>query len=187
MSLSALGIFSAAGAGGAPAGGAAYDLIQSSILTSDTASVTFSSIPQTYRHLQIRLVGRATASGTFRNLETVMNSDTGSNYRWHILSGNGTSVVSENYGPSTSLPIGQIPGTSVADAWGGAVVDYLDYSSTSKNTTVRTLHGFAGSSRQIALQSGLWVNTAAVTQILLRSDSGNWLSGSRFSLYGIKG
>jgi hypothetical protein len=178
-----LGILAASGAGAA----GAYELIESSILLSDTASVTFSSIPQDYKHLQIRLVGRATATGTFRSIETVINGDTGSNYRWHLLEGTGSSVASQSYGPASYMPIGQIPGTGIADAWAAVITDYLDYSSSSKNTTVRTLHGFAGSSRQIVLQSGLWMNTAAVTQILLRPDSNNWLSGTRISLYGIRG
>jgi hypothetical protein len=180
-----LGFLAASGAGAA----GAYELISSTILGSDTSSVSFSSIPSDYKHLQIRLVAR-NASNTSSMILT-LNSDTGSNYVQHDLVGNGSTVS------STANVSGEIAGirlnnfqtsnTATASAFGAGVVDILDYTNTSKNTTVRALGGrhSGASSHFIRLISGLWIDTSAVSTITLAGIT--FLTGSRFSLYGIKG
>jgi hypothetical protein len=176
-------------------GGAAgsYELISTTLLSTSTASVSFSSIVGTYKHLQLRVTGRSTTtSGGFYStiIKTIVNSDTGSNYAWHYLSGSGTSVQS---GGSTSqsslLYTGSIPTSEVtADIFGAAIIDILDYASTSKNKTFRTLSGHHSSNaKPIQFSSGLWMNTSAITNLTLSSNLGNFAAGSRFSLYGIKG
>ena len=172
-----IGFFATAGAG---AGGGAFELISTQLITSSTASVTFSSIPQTYKHLQIRYVykpvsGNATLQGRF-------NGDSTSAYNQHTLFGNGSSVGS-NY--STGSEISQLGyANSLTSYEGFGVIDILDYSSSSKNTTTRT---FRGRLDEVRVASGLWRNTAAVTSIFLNTDSSTFAAGSRFSLYGIKG
>jgi hypothetical protein len=69
-------------------------------------------------------------------------------------------------------------------------VDLLDAYSTTKNKTTRSLSGgiVQSSESGVALSSGLWRSTSAITSATLLSGTGSNLSiGSRFSIYGIKG
>lgn len=148
------------------------------------SSVTFSNIPQGYKHLQIRALSRSTFAATNTSIVIRMNSDSNSNYSYHSLNGNGTTIGS--YGVATdSFAISQMyPGASAtASYFGGGVIDILDYANTNKFKTVRSFAGFVG---YVALMSSCWRNTAAITTLTLTTD-GNFAQYSRLSLYGIKG
>lgn len=188
MSPIPLGIFAAAGAGGG-GGAAAYELISTTTLGSDTSSVTFSSIDSTYKHLQIRFTARSNYNNTFDVMYVRLNGDSGGNYRDHWLLGDGSSVQSELSGAS-GMNTGWLSGnTATANSFGAGVFDLLDYTSTTKNKTARSLAGsYTGGLNRIYLRSGLWVNTAAVSSVTLLPVYGsNFKTYSRFSLYGIKG
>jgi hypothetical protein len=193
MTLSALGIFSAAGAGGVVAA-SDYDLISTTTLGTATPSVTFSSLgdySSTYKHLQIRTVGRVSAdtSGSGDAFTVRFNGDSGSNYALHQLFGNGSTVTSNSTAPATGF-FGQrfTDSGSTSNAFGAAVIDILDSYSTSKNKTARILGGNANNTSYIFLNSGVWISTASITSITLSPNvGGNFVAGSRFSLYGIKG
>jgi hypothetical protein len=184
------GVLSAAGAGlGFESD---YELIASEILGSDTASVIFSNLgdySSTYKHLQVRAVARSNGAFADDTLRLRFNADTGSNYSFHQLFGNGSSVVSGRFINQTGAYPAQIAAAaSASNIFSGAVIDILDPYSTSKNTTIRGLSGITGNANLILLRSGAWLNTASITSITLAGiDGGNLLAGSRFSLYGIKG
>jgi hypothetical protein len=76
--------------------------------------------------------------------------------------------------------------TATAGAFGADIIDILDPFKTTKNTTTRALVGQSGSFSRVALESGLWINTAAVTSISLVDVFGNFVQNSRFSLYGMR-
>jgi hypothetical protein len=186
MTLSALGIFSAAGAGGVQGD---YELIETNILGSAQSSITFSSLAtyaSTYKHLQIRIAARATVANPTAGIISRLNADSGSNYNGHFLLGNGSSVSSGTTGTTTSALTGVISAASAtANAFGAVIIDLLDPYSTTKNKTFRTLGGSA--SARIDLHSALWINTSSITSWQLLPDGGNFATGSRFSLYGIRG
>ena len=178
-----LGVLAVAGAGAA-GGGAAFELIESVILGTD-ATVTFSNIPQDYKHLQIRMAARG--SYGVEDDYARMTFNTGGSYAGHELIGNGSTVTSvERVGGDYIAWIGG--NTMPANVFGAAIVDILDYSNTNKNTTARSLGGVFGNTfKTIRLISFAWFSTAAVTQIQLKNAAnGNFKAGSRFSLYGIK-
>ena len=180
MSLIPLGFWAASGGG---AGGPAFDLLESEILTS-SASVTFTGLGaySDYKHLQLRIVGGVTTTGGFlNNFRIRLNSDSGVNYYTHQLQGDGSSVASSGF----SFDSIQFHDTLARDSlFGALVIDILDFSSTSKNTTLRGLGGGTNTSENnIGLYSGLWVNTNAVTELDLYDT---YKAGSRFSLYGVK-
>ena len=181
MTLSALGIFSAAGAGGADLG--SYDLLDTRIMTgSTTFSITFSSLgtyASTYKHLQIRTVFKNT-SGTTWSFGR-FNGDSGFNYAYHELRGNGSSVNSYNGTSQNYINVG-VFGTN----WGSMITDILDPFSSTKNTTIRSLKGVIESDG-VQLTSGLWNNTAAITSYEFFCTTGNFDTGTRVSLYGLKG
>ena len=191
MSPISLGFWAVAGAGGAAAG--AYELISSTILGSDTASITFSSIVSTYKHLQIRYTARASQASTTWTAIMNFNGDTATNYSNHLLYAYNGSVPSEGYANQTYINFGNvIPGsTGAANTFAGGIVEILDYANTGKNKTTRTLngsYGTSGTTSTVELNSGNWRNTAAISSITLKPYStANFVTGSRFSLYGIKG
>lgn len=183
-----LGFFATAGAGAAAG---AFELISTQVLASSASSVTFSSIPQTYKHLQIRVVARSATTNVF--ISARLNGDTAANYATHSLFGEGGgSVTSGADAPNRdfALALPYADSSDAASAFGASCIDILDYTNSSKNTTLRGLGGFA--TRQIRLSSGFWNNTAAVTSVTLFNvnsplNSSNFGANSRFSLYGIKG
>lgn len=162
-----------------------YESIMTVPVTTDTASISFTVIPGTYKHLQIRaltLYGTADLSGLIR-----FNSDSGANYSWHWILGNG-SAASATASVNASHGIVGIGATSTANTPGGFVADILDYTDTNKYTTVRDLAGTdANGNGYVSLRSSLWRNTAAVTTITIAPTAGNWKQYSSFALYGIKG
>ena len=181
----------AAQAEGAVAAAGSYDLLETEILTTTTASVTFSDLNSTYgadyQHLQIRFTGRSNKSGDNDNFQIRINGDSGSNYSAHRLQADGSSFTTSGYSNQTIMyNAGVLPAaTSTANAFAGAVVDILDPFETTKYTTARSFSG-STSKTLVALTSGLWMNTAAVTSIELDVLTGNWITGSRFSLYGLR-
>lgn len=186
-----MGILASAGAAAPPVAAGAYDLLETQTLGTAAASVTFTGLGSysDYKHLQIRAVGRTDRNVASDNLLLRFNSDTGSNYARHQLEGNGSSVTSGAETSQTAIKTGRFSDqTAAANAFGAMVTDILDFSSSSKNTTVRTLTGADSGFDTIVLNSGFWNNTAAVTAITLLPQLGtNLVAGSRFSLYGIKG
>jgi hypothetical protein len=186
------GVLSAAGAGVEVAGD--YELIESVILGTDTSSVTFSSLAtyaSTYKHLQIRYVARSSQAQTFAGITVRFNGDSATNYGTHLLAGNGSSVFSNSFLNQTGILADQrevMGANGPANAFGAGVYDILDAYSTTKNTTTRLLggRGFVSGDSVIMLASGLWRNTASLTSIDLVANA-NFVAGSRFSLYGIKG
>ena len=169
-----------------------FDLLQSEVLTGSAASVTFSGLDayaSTYQHLQIRFAFRSSRAADADWANGRFNGDSSSSYTYHNLFGNGSAVYSNGAGSQNYLGlIGNVlANSSPANAYTAAVVDILDPFNTSKNTTIRNLSGNYGPANDIRLGSGLWNNTAAVTSFTITSGSGNnWVSGSRFSLFGVK-
>jgi hypothetical protein len=191
MTLSALGIFSAAGAGGGAASD--YELIETQILASATPSITFSSLgtySSTYKHLQIRTTMRSSRTGFDGDLMGIrLNGDTGNNYSSHILYGSGSIVGSF---PNTSVSGMYITyptaASSTANVFMGGVFDLLDPYSTTKNKTMRMATANGAGTVLVSLQSALWQSTASLTSLTFYSvTSSNFVAGTRISLYGIKG
>jgi hypothetical protein len=194
MTLSALGIFSAAGAGGVVAG--TYELIQTYVLGSAQSEVVFSSLgtySSTYKHLQIRWAAKSTRASNSSDFFWQMNGDTTqANYRSHILYGNGSIVQSLDYG--SGIYYGSImqsfPGTTFSNVFASGVTDIID-AYAAKNKTVRTLRGanlsWYDGSGDIGIASGVYFSTSALTSFTFKDRLANIASGSRFSLYGIKG
>jgi hypothetical protein len=147
------------------------------------ASITFAGIPQGYKHLQIRYTN--TTATVNQNLVFQYNGDTGSNYAWHRLLGDGSSAIADSTASTTGMTIGRSGGNSTSFA--GGVFDLLDYASTTKFKTARTLYGTdQNGSGLIFLASGLWQNLAAVNSITITPASSGFSQYSSFALYGVK-
>jgi hypothetical protein len=159
------------------------------------ADITFSSIPSDYTHLQIRGIGRCDDAGDRTALSVMINSDNGSNYITHILTGTGAATSAQGITGQTGSG-NQIGGSSTitgaaagASIFGVSVIDILDYKNTNKYKVIRTLAGQDqnSSSGRITLTSGLYLSTTAITSISLSPSGGsNFVQYSQFALYGIK-
>jgi hypothetical protein len=150
------------------------------------SGVTFSSIPATYTHLQIR-VSMTTATAGYGMLVR-FNSDSGSNYVQHYLYGTGATAAALAYTAQTEANLfGTSTGSSTTQP-SVAIGDILDYANTNKYTTVRSLSGVdKNGSGEVSLISSLWLNTAAITSITIEPRGVNYSQYSSFALYGIKG
>ena len=170
---------------GAPASTTSYESISTVTVGSGGASsVSFSSIPSTYKHLQVRFIANDSAA---TDIYVRFNGDTGSNYWRHYLYGQGTAATAgADAAANDKVSIG-FTSTS-AGYFGGGVVDILDYQNTNKNKTTRSLCGYdANGSGYVVLFSGLWSSTAAISSMNIFPTSGNFNQYSTFALYGIKG
>lgn len=158
-----------------------FELIDETVLTTSAASVTFSNLGDystIYKHLQIRV----TAKNTNTNWTYIRaNGVSGTSYARHELRGNGTSVTSAASANYDSYLAG-VTGTE----WGGFVCDVLDAYSTNKNKTFRALSGWVGADG-VQLTSGVFLSTNAISTLLISTQGGNFVAGSTFALFGIKG
>lgn len=167
----------------------AYDLLETTELASSASSVSFTGLGSytDYKHLQIRLTGRSTTSGTnFDYIYMQFNNDTSSNYSWHQLVGEAGGVSSAPGTNQSFMRQGAVARNGeTSNKFSAAIIDILDPFSTDKNTTTRSLSGLA--TNVIRLDSGSWRNTSSLTDINLSPEASSFVSGSRFSLYGIRG
>lgn len=167
-----------------------FESIATTTLTTSTASITFSSIPSTFTHLHIRSIQRATAGAGNYGDESALtfNADTGNNYARHNLYGDGASAGAGGTGTNAQISLAVCPRTSVlANSFGVGVIDILDYRNTNKYKTVRSLTGWdANGSGVIIFESGVWMNTNAITSITLTAYNTAFAQYSSFALYGIK-
>ena len=164
--------------------------IATTLLSGTAGSVTFSSIPQNYKHLQIRMFAHTNRTVDPDYLKINFNGDTGSNYSWHYIYGQGASVAAGAGANSTYMFSEYYGGAAQnANTYGAGITDILDYTNVYKFKTIRDLGGYDNNGDgSISFQSGLWMNTAAVTSIKITPGGGTLISAnSRFSLYGIKG
>jgi len=173
------------------AGGDFESIATVTVGSGGASSIEFASIGTGWQHLQIRLTSRANFSfAGGLSLYIRLNSDTGSNYRWHRLHGDGASAVAAAAGAADDRIEfwKSVTDTSTSSSiFSGQIVDILDYASTSKATTVRAFNGYdANGIGTVSIQSGLWTSTNAVSTITLTSD-GNWLQHTTAALYGVRG
>ena len=163
-----------------------FESISTTTLSTTASDVTFSSIPGTYKHLQIRVM----ASAVSGNQDGLMqfNGDTGTNYSYHFLYGSGAGSGSAGAATTQSYMLMSnnfyTTGTSLC---GVAVIDILDYTNTNKYKTMRSLAGVdMNGSGSMNLCSGNWRNTAAITSIKLYPAGSTINTYSSYALYGVK-
>ncbi len=168
----------------------AYESIATTTVGSGgSSSITFSSIPSTYTHLQIRCIARTNRASSGDYIAGTFNSDSGSNYSYHILYGTGAAVGAASGTSTSSLDIERIAGNSAsANVFGAVIIDILDYKNTNKYKTIKSLGAYdSNGSGEIQLISNNWRNTNAITSINLVPGIGtSFLQYSSFALYGIK-
>ena len=170
-----------------------FESIATSTPSNGTASITFSSIPQTFKSLQVRSIVRDTSTGGFDAIPVDIrpNNDATSIYAIHSLRGDGSTVTADGY---TAQPQGLAWGAAVrsgssnTNTYGVMILDIIDYTSTSKYKTLRMISGgdVNGTGGVISLDSALWQSTSAITSLTIKADYTAFASGTTFALYGVK-
>jgi hypothetical protein len=161
-----------------------YQIATTTVGSTSVADVTFSNIPATYTHLQIRAITKDARGTAPNNVYMQFNADTATNYSYHGLIGNGT-AASADAGATQSFVIVGVDSTATS-TFGAFICDILDYKNTNKFKTTRSILGYdANGSGTVRMWSGNWRSTSAITSIKLYADSGNLSQYSSFALYGV--
>lgn len=168
-----------------------YELIETITATGSQATITFSSIPQTYKHIEVRYSARGL--NTVTGMALRVNGSSSAIYSQHELRSNGSATSSGFYGSSqTKIDFSITTSSSDSGAFSSGVVSFADYASSLKYKTMRALSGYTFSAPgqgQVALFSGLFMSTSSIDSLsfLYNLGTSNFESGSKWSLYGIKG
>lgn len=183
-----LGILDSGGVAGAAT---SYESIATvTVGSGGSATVEFTSIPNTYQHLQVRAIART--NGNDDAYKVRFNGDTGSNYRYnHYLGGDGgTAFVGSDGSGTFNILYYAGSANHAANIFGTIVFDILDYTSTNKNKTIRYFGAVErNGSGSLNFGSALWYATpAAITSITIFPAVGTQFNQyTQFALYGIKG
>lgn len=169
---------------------AARVLITETTTSASQSTVTFSSIPATYRDLEVVVRGRGTVSATQADVIMQFNTDTGSNYDYESASSAHTTISGGAQVATTFIYLGAITGdTATASVAGSAQAMVYDYRGTTfqKAVIANSAYKLGTSLANIgrSYNSGFWRSTSAITQIDVKFASGNFKDGSVVSLYGL--
>ena len=150
-----------------------------------TTTISFTSIPQTFTHLQLRISGGHSGGQAYSAMK-FNNDTTYSNYYAHELNANGSTATSVSWAGSSYNGIMVASNGMGTNVYPGTTIwDILDYTNTNKNKTTRALIGYdANGSGMLYLSSGLWLSTSAINRIDITSSGLNF-SNTRADLYGI--
>lgn len=167
------------------AAGITYTPISTTTLGTDTATVTFSSIPNTYTDLRVVVSSRCTGAQNASSIDSLAyyNSDQATNYSQTQIYGNGTTIASNRNSNIAYSYVG-ITSNATANDWPMYTFDIMSYANTTtyKTTLARVNSAAASTSARVTL----WRSTAAITSITLYNElSLSFKAGSTFTLYGI--
>jgi len=173
-----------------------FESISTVTVGTATPTVTFSSIPATFTHLQIRAsLQTVRATYPLNKIFWRFNSDTASNYSSHSVFGDGASATSssENTTAISGFDNFSTNTGNSSEVYGVLIMDILDYANTNKYKTSRALSGFdvngtiATYGGRVGLTSGNWRSTSAITSVTFTVDNAaNFTADSSFALYGVK-
>ena len=155
-----------------------YEPIATATGTGSSDTVTFSTISGTYTDLIVVCSTKVT-SGGITSLGVRFNSDTGNNYSYTLLQGDGSTAVSQRQSNTDQLIWGLTNG-------GEQTISILHIQNYSNATTYKTALGRGNSAGALVRASvGLWRNTNAITSVSILAAV-NFATTSNFTLYGIK-
>lgn len=163
-----------------------YFIQSSGNMSNGTGYIDFLNIPQTFKHLQIRYIARDTGAFSTRGLFMELNSNS-SGYVEHYLKSNGSAWSYQGYTGLTRFDWGEIPAANLtANNFTAGIIDILDYSNSNKNKVLKTSHGYSvnGSTGEVNVWTGLWMNNAAVTNLRIYPNN-SFAANSRIDLYGL--
>jgi len=168
-----------------------YESIASATGTGSSSTITFSSIPSTYKHLQIRYIAQSDRSGyNDDSLAIEINGDTSSTYYSHSMYAISSSIGISGSSQGGSTEIGTATASGlVSQRVSSGIIDILDYNNTAIKKVFRGFSAYTlAGNNFLKIASGHWPSTSAITSIsLISNTNSNWTTNTVISLYGIKG
>ena len=159
--------------------------------TGQAGNVTFSNIPSTYKHLELRMSLRDTGGTTgIAEWYVTFNGDTtGSNYWKSRFYGDGSSLTGQDTLVSSEGIWGVHYPRNGSALTGCAILQINDYQNTNK---WKTIHSFGGGGKDtsnvaLGISFGHWKSTSAITSITISPNQTGFVSSNTFALYGIAG
>ncbi len=162
---------------------ATYEPIATTTLGSNASTITLSSIPSTYTDLRLVIFGICTVDGTAVLVR--FNGDSGSNYSWTAVSGNGSgastsSQQSQTYSRTNS------GGNNLNTIPSLITTDIFSYSGSANKTFIHTSNADQVGSGTVSRSISLWRSTSAINSIVLSLLGASFATGTTVTLYGIK-
>ena len=165
------------------AAGSTYTPISTQTLSSTANTITFSSIPSTYTDLVLVMV--MTANSTAFNVFYTLNSDTGSNYSWTLMGGDGTTAGSAKL---ASQPEGRLTYYAAVRSSTPTFTyaNFMNYSNTTTKKTVISRSNRTSDGVEYTLNNWFNATSQAINNISIFANGGlSFAVGSTFTLYGI--
>jgi hypothetical protein len=158
------------------------------------SSISFSSIPATYTDLVLKVSARTDSSGTSKEFRVNFNSDTGANYDWIRIYGDGGAAVSQKGStigaPYTSFVLagGANGSTTTSSTFANNEIYVPNYANTSayKSTSSESAVENNATDAYVLLTAGIWKSNSAISSVQITTNSGNFVQYSTATLYGIK-
>jgi hypothetical protein len=168
-----------------------YTLISSNVLTSNTASVTFSSIPNTYSDLILRMSTRIYVDGstTLYPFNLTLNSTGTTLFSETLIRQNSTTIQSTRQTAQPNMYFNYADAElATADTFASNEVYVPNYASAAYKPFLSNSHSENNTSGVwLTANAGLYSSTSAVTSITLwNASTFYFVPGSSFYLYGIK-
>lgn len=166
---------------------ATYEPIATTTLGSNAATVSFTSISGSFTDL-ILIVNAGTSDGN-EGAQFRVNGDSGSNYSMTNVAGTGSAASSARVSNQTAGRFNQAASFGATNSLtSNIIIHFMNYSNTTTyKTIISRTNVTSGSFPGTEAMVNLWRSTSAISSIELRqSGSGQYLSGSTFTLYGIK-
>lgn len=162
------------------------------ILSAPVASLTFTGIPQIFRHLQLLCQVRTDNAAEKDGFLMRFNSDTGGNYDLQRLQADNATVTAVALRAQASIQIATVESANArASNFSPVVIDMLGYSRSDAEKWALSHTGAFGDvsadgDLAVYLRASRWRNTTPISSITLLPQTGtNLVSGSRFQLYGV--
>lgn len=151
---------------------------------SSTSSITFSSIPQTYTDLVVKVSAQSSYNGGTLDYVYIAPNSAGSSCSATRIYGNGANAYSSRTTGYCLMGVPTVGGT--ANVFSNNEIYFSNYTSSNyKSFVYDTTSEYNGSIEYNELCAGLYSSTSAITSLNLSFGGTYFSSGSKFSLYGI--
>lgn len=168
-----------------------YVAIAKTVLTGSQNNITFSSIPSTYTDLVLLVSSRDdAAAGNYRKFYVITVNGNTANYGWTRLTGNSSTAASTRQTAGGDWYGSSEAGGNTASTFDNNEFYFANYRSSNNKvmsaTTVVEGNSTTANQTFIEATANLWADTTAISTIVIATTAANFVSGSRFDLYGIK-
>lgn len=167
-------------------------MLADSTLIGSAASFDFTSIPATFAHLLLVVYARSDTAAVSDSVIARFNGDTGANYDYQTAAAVATAVTAQEVFAATGVTLaGGMPGgTAGANLFGVTDILIPHYANALNNKVAHCRSGWKAGTATTNVQKrdadGYWRSNAAINRVtLVCSSGGNFVAGSRATLYGM--